>query len=63
MKTEILKLLKGQDGYLSGQDLCDHLGVSRTAVWKIIKQLQKEGYRIEAVRSKGYHLVETADVM
>ncbi|MEG2350913.1 MAG: HTH domain-containing protein, partial [Hungatella sp.] len=31
MKTEILKLLKGQDGYLSGQDLCDHLGVSRTA--------------------------------
>ena len=53
MKTEILKMLREADGYLSGQQLCEHLGVSRTAVWKIIGQLKAEGYRIEAVRNKG----------
>lgn len=63
MKTEILKLLKETDGYLSGQELCEHLQVSRTAVWKVIKQLQEEGYQIEAVRNRGYRLIEAADVM
>lgn len=63
MKTEILKLLKECDRYVSGQELCDHLKVSRTAVWKIINQLKEEGYRIDAVRNRGYRLVESADVI
>ena len=32
MKGEILKLLKESDGYLSGQELCERFGVSRTSV-------------------------------
>lgn len=48
---------------MSGQALCSQLGVSRTAVWKVIKQLEEEGYVIEAVRNKGYRLVAAADVM
>lgn len=63
MKTKILTVLKASDGFVSGQDLCDTLGVSRTAVWKVMKQLEEEGYVIEAVRNKGYRLVEAADVM
>lgn len=63
MKTEILKLLKESDGYLSGQELCGSLGVSRTAVWKVINQLREEGYRIEAVSNRGYRLVMSADVI
>ncbi len=63
MKTEILKCLKEADGYRSGQELCECLGVSRTAVWKVIRQLQEEGYEIEAVRNRGYRLVESGDVM
>lgn len=63
MKAEIIKMLKGRDGYVSGQELCDRFGVSRTAVWKVIKQLQSEGYDIEAVRNKGYHLVEMTDML
>lgn len=63
MKTEILTILKEQPGFVSGQVLCGRLGVSRTAVWKAIKQLEEEGHVIEAVRNKGYRLVETADVM
>ncbi len=48
---------------MSGQQLCDRLGVSRTAVWKVMKQLKEEGYQIESVPSRGYRLVESpADV-
>ena len=63
MKAEILKMLRESGDYLSGQQLCDRLGVSRTAVWKAIRQLEEEGFCIEAVRSRGYKLVEEADVI
>ena len=62
MKTEILKMLKGTAGYVSGQGLCERLGVSRTAVWKVIRQLQEDGYEIEAIRNRGYHLKKSEDV-
>ncbi len=63
MKTKILTILKEEEGFVSGQELCRRLGVSRTAVWKVMKQLGEEGYVIEAVRNRGYRLVEVADVM
>lgn len=63
MKTEILKLLKKGDGYVSGQELCDRFGVSRTAVWKAIGQLKEEGFEIEAVRNKGYRLLGSSDII
>lgn len=63
MKTKILKVLRGTDGYISGQELCEQLGVSRTAVWKYMKQLKEEGYEIQAVQNKGYRLVEVPDVL
>jgi BirA family biotin operon repressor/biotin-[acetyl-CoA-carboxylase] ligase len=63
MKAEILRLLKESEGFLSGQQLCEHFQVSRTAVWKVIEQLKKEGYMIEAVRNKGYRLIDSPDVM
>lgn len=63
MKAEILKVLREADGHVSGQELCERLGVSRTAVWKIIGQLKEEGYQIEAVRNRGYLLKEAADVV
>ncbi len=48
---------------MSGQQLCERFGVSRTAVWKVINQLKEEGYTIESVSRKGYRLVESpADV-
>ena len=61
MKTKILRQLRTTNEYVSGQMLCDELGVSRTAVWKAIGQLKKEGYVIEAVQNKGYHLVDQAE--
>ena len=72
VKTEVLRMLKETDDYLSGQEICERLNVSRTAVWKVIKQLelsgqqehfQIEGYEIEAVRNRGYRLRFLGDVL
>lgn len=63
MKTEVLRMLKEADGYISGQEICEKFDVSRTAVWKVIKQLESEGYLIEAVRNKGYRLKTAGDIL
>lgn len=62
MKAEILSLLRERGSYVSGQELCEHFGVSRTAVWKAINQLKKEGYCIQAVQNRGYLLVSEDEV-
>jgi BirA family biotin operon repressor/biotin-[acetyl-CoA-carboxylase] ligase len=59
MKEELLKLLRSREGFLSGQAICDSLGVSRTAVWKWVNQLKEEGYEVESVTRKGYRLVSS----
>lgn len=63
MKNEILRLLKTNDTYISGQQLCGYFKVSRTSVWKVMEQLKKEGYEIEAVRNRGYRLISSPDVI
>lgn len=62
MKARLLRILRETDGYVSGQQLCEYFGVSRTAVWKVIRQLKEDGYQIEAVQNKGYRLLEVPDV-
>lgn len=63
MKTEILRMLRETDGPVSGQELCNKFGVSRTAVWKAINQLKAAGYEIEAAQNKGYTLKSAPDLM
>lgn len=63
MKSEILKTLYASGDYISGQDMCDSLGVSRTAVWKVMQQLKEEGYIIESAPRKGYRIVKSPDVI
>ncbi|MDE7062931.1 MAG: biotin--[acetyl-CoA-carboxylase] ligase [Lachnospiraceae bacterium] len=63
MKAEILTALREAEGYVSGQQLCQRFGVSRTAVWKAINQLKKEGYAIEAVQNRGYRITDTPDIL
>lgn len=62
MKSEILALLRERRGYVSGQELCERFGVSRTAVWKAIGHLKKEGYEIEAAKNRGYRLLQEKEV-
>ena len=63
MRTQLLAALKEADDYISGQELCEHFGVSRTAIWKAVKQLKEAGYVIEAVQNKGYKIVSTPDCL
>lgn len=56
-------MLKEADDHISGQQLCEQFQVSRTAVWKVVNQLKEEGYQVEAVRNKGYRIIESPDVL
>ncbi len=58
MKAKILAYLRERGGFVSGQELCERFGVSRTAIWKAVGQLKKEGYSIEAAQNRGYCLRE-----
>jgi BirA family biotin operon repressor/biotin-[acetyl-CoA-carboxylase] ligase len=59
----IFLLVNNDNEFLSGQKLSAELGVSRTAVWKHIEELRKEGYDIEAVARKGYKLLSIPDAI
>lgn len=61
MKTSVLEALSSSDSYVSGEQLSELLGVSRTMIWKIINQLKADGYEIESSSRKGYRLVGGRD--
>lgn len=63
MKAKILQALRETNGYVSGQQLCEQFGVSRTAVWKAVNQLKEMGYEIDSVSNKGYCIRSTPDVL
>lgn len=60
-KSLLVSLSSHQDAYLSGQQLADEAGCSRTAIWKHIEELRNEGFTIESRRKKGYRLVGRSD--
>ncbi|HEX6922433.1 MAG TPA: biotin--[acetyl-CoA-carboxylase] ligase [Bacillales bacterium] len=63
-KTDILKILTSHKGdFVSGQELSEQLGLSRTAVWKHINELRKAGYGIDSVKKLGYRLTEKPNVL
>ena len=62
-RAETLRLLRESGKNVSGQELCEHFGISRTAVWKMMNQLKEEGYEIEAVQNKGYRLLNEPDLV
>jgi BirA family biotin operon repressor/biotin-[acetyl-CoA-carboxylase] ligase len=54
-------LLESGTELASGEALSGKLGLSRTAVWKVVNALRDRGYVIEAVPSRGYRLVRVPD--
>ena len=61
MKEKILQLLN-ENNYISGEKLAKKLGVSRTAIWKQIQNLEKTGYKIKSIKNKGYKLIKRPDI-
>jgi len=57
----ILRLLKGADGYISGERIARELGISRSAVWKQIAVLRKKGFSIHSQPKLGYSLTFSPD--
>lgn len=62
MYYKILEELKKVESYISGEELGEKLGVSRAAIWKGIQKLKEQGYEIEVVSNKGYHIIQNQDL-
>jgi BirA family biotin operon repressor/biotin-[acetyl-CoA-carboxylase] ligase len=64
LKHQVLQILEENRGNtVNGAKLASELFVTRSAVWKAIKSLQKEGYTITAVTNKGYCLQSHNDIV
>lgn len=61
--ASILRALRAADGFVSGENLSHELGVSRTAVWKHVKNLRDEGYGIDSRPNLGYRLQSEPDLL
>lgn len=57
-------LLALADGkFHSGQDLGEELGLSRSGIWKSVKQLRQLGIEIQAVTGKGYRIPDGLELL
>ncbi len=64
LKHQVLRILEENRGSsVNGMKLANELYVTRSAIWKAMKALQKDGYRIEAVPNKGYCLLSDNDIV
>ncbi|MGO4693142.1 biotin--[acetyl-CoA-carboxylase] ligase [Paenibacillus sp. 2TAB26] len=60
----LLQLFVDKPGeYVSGENISQELGVSRTAIWKHIRKLEAAGYQFEASRRLGYRLLSIPDIL
>ena len=63
-RQTMLALLRARPGeFVSGEQVSEQLGLSRTAIWKAVDALRKEGYVIEARTGQGYRLVSVPDLL
>lgn len=60
MKTYqlIYEKLRQASDFISGEDLAQELGLSRTSIWKGIQNLENLGLTIESQKKKGYLLIK-----
>ncbi len=64
LKHQVLKILEENRGSsVNGARLAESLYVSRSSIWKAVKALQRDGYRITAVTNRGYCLLTHNDIL
>ena len=61
-RESVLDALRRTRDFVSGQRLCEALGVSRAAVSGHVRELRKLGYDIESIPRRGHRLVATIDL-
>lgn len=63
-KTTIVEMLKkAGENFISGESIAGELKISRTAVWKHIQTLRKNGYEILSSERRGYKLKDAPDLL
>ncbi len=63
-KQKLLHCLKESLGqWISGEQISNQLGISRTAIWKHINNLKNVGHEIDSAPKKGYCLTRAADLL
>jgi len=63
-RSKLIRLLANHrinDGYISGEDLSTKLNITRSAIWKHMSKLKKDGYVIEGKARKGYRIIAYPD--
>ena len=58
----VLKILEESETPISGEEISEELGISRSAVWKHIQELRNYGYEIASSRTEGYDLIASPTV-
>lgn len=58
MNKDILNTLLDAQDFVSGQELSEKLGVTRTTICNNIKEIRKAGFQVESVTNKGYRITE-----
>ena len=53
---KVLEILERADAPISGETISNELGITRSAVWKQIKELRQMGYSISSSQKEGYRL-------
>lgn len=63
-RNKLIGLLANtKDSYISGQVLSEQLHISRAAIWKHMKELEKDGFEIEGKSRLGYRILKYPDKM
>lgn len=58
LRNEILKELCASEDFISAAELAKRLSISRSTVFKAVNGLCEDGYKIEALRRRGYRISE-----
>jgi len=60
--TAIIHLL-ADGAYHSGEEIGQHLGITRSGVWKALKQFEQYGIDIESTHGKGYRVPDGLELL
>jgi len=61
MNDQIIDILRNSQSFVSGEEMCKKLKISRAGIWKNIQELRKIGYKIDATPHLGYQLKSSPD--
>lgn len=58
---KVLEILERSENPVSGEKISDELGITRSAVWKHVKELRAMGYDISSSQKEGYRVTRVSD--